>query len=152
MYVCMYVYTHCQEKLPVMPSLSRSLSERCLEGPAPVNVSMVKITWFLCRRQHISTRRKNEEWHPKCQRHPRRVFFTEGHPSSSNSYHPISLFLSPHLLLFHFISRSKSEHNRKFSNSWKENCSFYKFHIAHFVIYSLFLFLTSMFVLPAVVT
>jgi transcription elongation factor Elf1 len=55
------------------------LSERCLEGPAPVNVSMVKITWFLCRRQHIWTRRNNGDWHPRCWRLPRRVFFTAGH-------------------------------------------------------------------------
>lgn len=34
-----------------MPSLSRSLRERCLEGPAPVNVAIVTATQLLCRRR-----------------------------------------------------------------------------------------------------
>ena len=100
---CMYVYTHCQEKLPVMPSLSRSLSERCLEGPA----AMVKTARFICRRPHISTRRNKEDWHSKCRRHFSGVFLSEGHPSSSNSYHSIYLFLLPHTYFF-FTSQANT--------------------------------------------
>lgn len=56
-----YEYTHCQEKLPVMPSLSRSLRERCLEGPAPVNVAIVTTTQLLCWRRTAHTKTKKPE-------------------------------------------------------------------------------------------
>lgn len=136
----MYVYTHCQEKLPVMPSLSRSLSERCLEGPAPVNAAMVRTARFVRRRQHTSTRRNKQDWRSKFGRHPSGVAFTEGDPSSSNSYNSISSFLSPHTYFFFTSRANRNPSIRESSAILEKKRNFYNLDIAHFMICSPFLF------------